>query len=177
MLRNMSDPGTFSWLPPRTDPRGRTYVVGVQWERNGAVLVPVELRVRCKGGVDATVLRAVPTAEVIAQARAGQVKLLRKASQWPDLPAADRQRAAELLDAERRPEDDLAVLEVVAATYRAASRAPAKAVHEELVRRGVEVSRPQAGKLIMRCRQLGLLGPAEPRRAGERVEIPRKGKG
>lgn len=167
MLPNMSERDAEGWKR-RTDPRGRVYAVGVIWAQRGTALVPVELRVRCeKWGVDATMVRDVPVGEVVAESRAGQVKLLRQALKWPELSDEARKRAEELLEAERRPEDNLPLLELVADTYRAAGRAPAKAVHEELVRRGHDISRSQAGKLIMRCRQLGLLGRAEPRKGGE----------
>lgn len=153
----------------RVDSRGRTYWITIEWASGQGALVPTELRVRCNHGVDATLVREIKVATEIDEARKAQVDLMSASREW--LPEEARKRAEEILESWRRPEDDLDLLGVIAVTYRAAGRAPARAVYEELQRRGVEVSRSQAGKLIMRCREVGLLGPAEPRRAGERVEV------
>lgn len=162
----------------RTDSRGRPYWVEIEWGVNKGVLRATRLAVRSPDGVDATMVRDVRVAAEIADARERWLKLNETAIEWPELSEEAKRRTAELIEAGRRrsPRDDLDLLELIATTYRtaiAAGRPPAKAVHDELERRKAGLSRGQVGKLIMRCREVGLLGPADGRRGGERIEQKR----
>lgn len=160
------------------DHRGRLYVVELEWAVLAGELKPAAVTVRSEAGVDASMLRHVPLAAIADEARPKMAKLYESHLERPELRGPDRERVREVLAASRVPGEDPDLLELVATTYRRAviaTRAPTKAAHEELVRRGHKLSRQQVGKLVMRCRQVGLLGPAEPRRAGERPR--RKGEG
>lgn len=159
------------------DYRGRAYVVKLTWSLVARELRPTAVEVSAKGGVDASLLRSVPLAAIVDEDRLKMAELYEAHLERPELSEAARKRVREVLAAGRAPAQDPDLLELVATTYRDAAvktRAPTKAVHEELVRRGHDLSRQQVGKLVMRCRQVGLLGPAEPRRAGEQ---PRRRKG
>lgn len=159
------------------DHRGRPWVVDLEWWVVGGELKPKAVTVTSAGGVDASMLRSVPLAAIADDGRPEMAELYRRHDERPELSAADRQRVRKVLAAARPPADDPELLELVATTYRRAAletRAPTKAVHEELVRRGRPLSRQQAGKLVMRCREVGLLGPAERGRPGEQ---PRRRKG
>lgn len=152
------------------DRRGRQYGVILTWSIVAGELKPTKVEVVAQRGVDTSLLRHLPLATIADEARPKMAKLYEEHLRRPGLSAADRKRVREVLAAGRAPGEDPELLELVAATYRKAApatRAPTKAVHDELVRRGHDLSRQQVGKLVMKCRQVGLLGPAEPGRPGE----------
>jgi hypothetical protein len=152
------------------DHRGRLCVVSLEWFVVGGELKPTKVTIEAAAGVDASMLHRLPLTTIADEARGDMAKLWERHAERPELSEADRKRVRRVLAAARAPAADPDLLEVVATTYRQATRAtraPTKAVHEELMRRGHELSRQQVGKLVMRCREIGLLGPAEPRRAGE----------
>lgn len=161
------------------DHRGKRYVVHLAWEIVDGRWAVTEVRVTAKRGVDASMLRSLPLATLIAEDRKTHVKNWERYLEEPRVPEEGRRRVREVLAAARAPADDPEVLELVALTYKRADQLgepPTKAVYEELLRRGYGLSRQQVGKLVMKCRQVGLLGPAEPRKAGERKATRRKAK-
>jgi hypothetical protein len=162
----------------RQDHRGRTYGVTLTWSIVSGELRPTAVEVVARGGVDASMLRNLPLAAIADEGRPAMAKLYEGHLGRPELSEAGRKQVRAVLMAARAPKDDPDLLELIATTYRQAAlktRAPTKTVHEELVKQGHELSRQQVGKLVMRCREVGLLGPAEPGRAGERPR--RKGAG
>lgn len=160
--------GKSSWAG--RDHRGRRYVVDLEWSVVGGILTPTTVTLRSDSGVDTAMWRSVQLAAVADRSRATITELTEWHLDRPEISDADRKKVRRILAAGRAPKEDPDLLELVATTYRDAalkSRAPTKAVHEELVRRGHQLSRQQVGKLVMRCREVGLLGPARPGRPGE----------
>lgn len=166
----------------RVDYRGRPYWVQLRWAvvKGRLEVVGVDVSAAKGSALDTSTLRALPLASIAAQERPKMAKLWESHLARPELSDVERRRVREVLAAARAPGDDPELLEFVALTYKAAHQAgrpPTKAVHEELIRKGYELSRQQVGKLVMRCRapEIGLLGPAAPGRAGEQPR--RKGAG
>lgn len=153
------------------DRRGRVAVLTLHWAEIGGQLGVVSAELSSKSGVDATMWRDVAFATAAEDGREGMAKVWRMHTERPEISEAARKKAERVLAAARPATENLELLELVAATYQEAhglGRPPTKAVHEELQRRGHRFSRQQVGKLVMRCRGVGLLGPAEQRKPGEK---------
>jgi hypothetical protein len=177
MANMANDPQEVGKTFTRHDHRGRPFGVRLTWALIGRELKVVSVEISARDGVDASMVRDLPLRSVADQERPRMATVWRMHLDRPELSEADRKHVRAVLAAARAPRDDPELLELIAETYKAAYRKgvpPTKAVHEKLLEQGHELSRQQVGKLVMRCRQVGLLGPAEPRRGGEQ---PRRRKG
>ncbi|MGH9042504.1 MAG: hypothetical protein ACRDZ3_19995, partial [Acidimicrobiia bacterium] len=137
-----ADVGTASFN--RRDRRGRFYGVTLKYEIVDGQLRVVSVAVSSRGGVDASMMRDVPLATLADEGRASQAKLWAMHLDRTEISDRTRRKVHRVLAASRAPGDDPELLELIATTYRRAHLAgdrPTKAVHEELVRRGHQVSR------------------------------------
>ena len=132
----------------RVDHRGRIYVVKLTWAVIDRELRPTAVEVSSKGGVDASMLRSLPLASIIDEERPSMAKSTRSTSNARSLAKPTGSGSGRCWPPGWAPGDDPELLEFVATTYRRATtktKAPRKAVHDELVRRGHDLSRQQVG--------------------------------
>ncbi len=133
-------------------------------------LVDLQLKEWDGGSITADAIRRIPWGEVIDEGRSMLADMLRDvADEEDDELAAHIQAGADLIEQTTRkrgrPRVSAEELSAVARTYREAVRFGADPVLE--VAKALGVTRSTASKRVMRAREVGMLGPAVPGKAGE----------